>query len=57
MFLKAKIDKKKSEGELRKYAHFIDIDKDGFISEIDLRTCLDNLNSDAFFKNSGEALA
>jgi len=35
----------------------MDIDKDGFISEIDLQTCLTNLNSDAFFKNSGEALA
>jgi Ca2+-binding EF-hand superfamily protein len=56
-FLKIKIDKKRSEGELRKYAHFMDIDKDGYISEIDLQTCLNNLNSDAFFKNSGEALA
>lgn len=35
----------------------MDIDKDGFISEIDLKTCLDNINSDAFFKNGGEALA
>ena len=35
----------------------MDIDKDGFISEIDLQTCLNNLNSDAFFKNGGEALA
>lgn len=43
-------------GELRKYATYMDIDKDGFISEIDLQTCLNNLNSDAFFKNSGEAL-
>ena len=57
MFLKAKIDKKRTDSELRKYAHFMDIDKDGYISEIDLRTCLDNLNSDAFFRNGGEALA
>lgn len=35
----------------------MDIDKDGFISEIDLATCLNNLNSEAFFKNGGEALA
>ena len=34
----------------------MDIDKDGFISEIDLHTCITNLNSEAFFKNSGEAL-
>jgi hypothetical protein len=35
----------------------MDIDKDGFITEIDLITCFNNLNSDAFFKNNGEALA
>lgn len=35
----------------------MDIDKDGLITEIDLKTCIDNLNSDAFYKNSGEALA
>jgi Ca2+-binding EF-hand superfamily protein len=35
-FLKQKIDKKRSESELHKFARFIDIDKDGFISEIDL---------------------
>jgi Ca2+-binding EF-hand superfamily protein len=56
-FLKAKIDKKRSEEELTRYAYFIDIDKDGFVSEIDLKTCLDNLNSDIFFRDSGEALA
>jgi hypothetical protein len=35
----------------------MDIDKDGYITEIDLQTCFSNLNSDAFFKNNGEALA
>ena len=35
----------------------MDVDKDGLISEIDLQTCINNLASDAFFKNSGEALA
>ncbi len=55
-FLRAKIDKKRDIASLRNYAHYMDIDKDGFISEIDLQTCLTNLNSDAFFKNSGEAL-
>lgn len=56
-FLKSKVDKKRSSGELRQYAHYIDVDKDGFVSEIDLQTCINNLNSNAFFKNGGEALA
>lgn len=56
-FLKAKIDKKRSETELARYAYFIDIDKDGFVSEVDLRTCIENLSSDTFFRDSGEALA
>lgn len=56
-FLKAKIDKKRAEIDLIKFAHFIDIDKDGYVSEIDLQTCIDNLGSDAFFRNGGDALA
>lgn len=56
-FLNAKIDKKRSEDELRKYASYMDIDKDGYLSEIDISTCINNLSSDTFFKNSGEALA
>jgi len=56
-FLKAKIDKKRSQAELARYAHYMDIDKDGFVSEIDIQTCIDNLQSDTFFKNCGEALA
>jgi len=55
-FLKAKIDKKRDSSQLRKFAFMIDIDKDGFITEMDLMTCLNNLNNQAFFKNSGEAL-
>ncbi len=55
--MKSKVDKKRSSGELRQYAHYIDVDKDGFVSEIDLQTCINNLNSNAFFKNGGEALA
>ena len=43
--------------ELKNYAFYMDIDKDGYISEIDLTTCLNNLKSEAFFKNSGEALS
>ena len=56
-FLRAKIDKKRTDGELRKYASFMDVDKDGFLSEIDLQTCINNLGSDAFFRDGGEALA
>jgi hypothetical protein len=56
-FLKQKIDKKRSPIEHERYAQFIDVDKDGFVSEIDLKTCLDNLSSDVFFRDSGEALA
>ena len=35
----------------------MDIDKDGYISEIDLQTCINNLGSETFFKNNGSALA
>lgn len=35
-FLKAKVDKKRSQPELYKYAHYMDIDKDGYLSEIDV---------------------
>jgi Ca2+-binding EF-hand superfamily protein len=55
-FLKAKIDKKRDESQLRKFAQLMDIDKDGLVSEIDLQTCLSHLNSDSFFRNNGEAL-
>jgi Ca2+-binding EF-hand superfamily protein len=57
-FLKQKIDKKRTLPELRQYAHYMDVDKDGFVSEVDLQTCLDNLaTSTTFFRNGGEALA
>jgi len=56
-FLKTKIDKKRDESSLRKFAYYMDVDKDGYITEIDLKTCLDNVNSEAFFKEGGEALA
>ena len=31
----------------------IDVDKDGIICESDLQACIDNLESDQFFKNGG----
>jgi Ca2+-binding EF-hand superfamily protein len=34
----------------------IDIDKDGFITDPDLSTCVKNLNNSAFFRKGGEAL-
>lgn len=34
----------------------IDIDKDGFITEADVTTCIKNLNNAAFYKNGGQAL-
>lgn len=37
-------------------SHMIDIDKDGFISLEDLKTCLKNINSEQFFKDGGKAL-
>lgn len=55
--MKAKIDKKRDIEQLRRYASYMDIDKDGLISEIDIQTLFSNLHSEAFFKNNGEALA
>jgi hypothetical protein len=34
----------------------IDIDKDGFVTEADVTTCIKNLNNAAFYKNGGQAL-
>lgn len=34
----------------------IDIDKDGFITDPDLSTCVKNLNNSAFFRKGGEAM-
>jgi len=34
----------------------MDIDKDGYICENDLCTCLKHLDSDLFFKDGGKAL-
>lgn len=55
-FLSQKIDKKKDFSTLMIFAQQIDIDKDGMVSEDDLNTCLDHLNSEAFFRQSGQAL-
>jgi hypothetical protein len=35
----------------------MDIDKDGYVGEEDLKTCLRNINSTAFFENDGLALS
>ena len=34
----------------------IDIDKDGFVTEADIETCVKNLTNMAFFRNGGAAL-
>ena len=56
-FLKNKIDKKREEGELMRFATMMDIDQDTFIDINDLTTCIGNLSNDAFFSNNGDALA
>jgi len=52
-FLKSKVEKRKEHGELTRYAKLIDVDKDGYIGEEDLKTCLSNIHSQAFFDNGG----
>ena len=56
-FLKLKVEKKKDQVELFGYAQLIDVDKDGYISEEDLKTCLSNLHSATFYQNNGCALS
>jgi Ca2+-binding EF-hand superfamily protein len=55
-FLKQKVEKKREIGELKRFTEMIDIDKDGYISEPDLGSCIKNLSNTAFFRNNGEAL-
>lgn len=55
-FLKAKVEKKRDQVELFDYVLMLDIDKDGYIGEEDLKTCLRNIHSSAFFSNDGLAL-
>jgi Ca2+-binding EF-hand superfamily protein len=55
-FLKQKVEKKRPLDELVQYSNMIDVDKDGFITEADIETCVKNLSNMAFFKNGGAAL-
>jgi len=55
-FLKQKVEKKRDIEELKKYVRMMDVDKDSFITEADINTCIKNLNNAAFFKQGGEAL-
>lgn len=50
-FLKQKVDKKTELFKLLNLSNLIDIDKDGRISELDLSTCLKNLNNAAFWRD------
>ena len=56
-FLKQKVEKKRSIEDLIKYSNMLDIDKDGFITEADIETCIRNLPNMAFFRNCGQAVA
>ena len=56
-FMQQKIDKKRGFDQLYSHAQYMDIDKDGFIGVEDLKTCLRNLNSIAFFQNGSTALS
>ena len=56
-FLKQKIEKRKGQPELFGFSQYMDIDKDGYISVEDLKTCLRNLTSTAFFQHGGSSLS
>ena len=56
-FLKQKVEKKRTYEELCKYSNMLDVDKDGFVTEHDIETCIKNLPNMAFFRNGGAALA
>ena len=49
-FLKQKVDKKADVGDLKTYSGMMDIDKDGYIGENDMTTCIKNLQNTAFWK-------
>lgn len=51
-FLKQKVDKKADVRDLRLFSGMMDIDKDGYISENDLTTCIKNLQNTAFWKSA-----
>ena len=42
-FLKQKVDKKADVRDLKVYSGMMDIDKDGYIGENDMNTCIKNL--------------
>jgi len=56
-FLKQKIEKRKGQPELFGFSQYMDIDKDGYISVEDLKTCLRNLTSTAFFQHGSSSLS
>ena len=55
-FMKHKVEKRKEYADLFHFSCLIDVDKDGFVGEQDLNTCLTNLNSMSFFENNSMAL-
>ena len=55
-FLKQKVEKKRTLDDLIQYSIMMDVDKDGFVTEADIETCIKNLSNMAFFRNGGAAL-
>lgn len=51
-FLKQKVDKKADLSDLKVFSALMDIDKDGYIGENDMTTCIRNLQNTAFWKTS-----
>lgn len=49
-FLKAKVDKRADLQTLLPLAAKIDVDRDQFVTEVDIETCIKNLNNAAFWK-------
>ena len=51
------MDKKRSESELFDLCKQIDVNKDGYISEADINTCIKNLTNSTFWRNGGVAMS
>lgn len=55
-FLKAKVDKRRDVMEIYNFVAQMDVDNDGKISPLDLKTCLENCNFQGFYDPSGNEL-
>ena len=50
------MDKARPQEELNRIVQLMDIDKDGYIDHLDVSTCLGNIDSAQFVRESGKAL-